>query len=76
MNNWIRMGSQPSLEAIYEEVVKVNKRLSVIEGILEEVIIKGLPREELTEKEVKEIQASIEEMRKGDYVSLKALRRV
>jgi len=70
------MGSQPSLEAIYEEVVKVNKRLSVIEGILEEVIIKGLPREELTEKEVKEIQASIEEMRKGDYVSLKALRRV
>lgn len=76
MNNWIRMGSQPSLEAIYEEVVKVNKRLSVIEGILEEVIIKGLPREELTEEEVKEIQASIEEMRKGDYVSLEALRRV
>jgi len=70
------MGSQPSLEAIYEEVVKVNKRLSVIEGILEEVIIKGLPREELTEEEVKEIQASIEEMRKGDYVSLEALRRV
>jgi hypothetical protein len=71
----MRMSSQPSLEAIYEEVVKVNKRLSVIEGILEEVIIKGLPKEELTEEEVKEIRASVEEMRKGEYVSLEDLRR-
>jgi len=69
------MGSQPSLEAIYEEVAKANKRLSAIERILEEVIIKGLPKEELTEEEVKEIQASIEEMKKGDYVPLEALRR-
>ncbi|MBN2334712.1 hypothetical protein JXL21_04075 [Candidatus Bathyarchaeota archaeon] len=69
------MDSQPTLQDIYEEVVKTNKRLSLIESILEEVIVKGLPKEELTEKELDEIKASIEEMKKGDYVSLEALRR-
>jgi hypothetical protein len=38
------MGSQVTLEMIYAEVKQVNKRLSLIEDAIEEVIVKGLLR--------------------------------
>jgi len=68
------MGSEPSLEAIYEEVRKVNERLSLIESVIEEVIIRGLPKIRLSEEEIEEIRSSIREMRKGDHVALEALK--
>ena len=68
------MGSEPSLEAIYEEVRKVNERLSLIESVIEEVIIRGLPKVRLSEEEIEEIRSSIREMRKGDHVTLEALK--
>jgi len=68
------MDSQPTLEAIYEEVRKVNERLSLIEEVIEEVIIRGLPEAKLSEEEVGEIKASIKEMREEDYVTLEALK--
>jgi len=68
------MDSQPTLEAIYEEVRKVNERLSLIEEVIEEVIIRGLPEAKLSEEEIGEIKASIKEMREGDYVTLEALK--
>lgn len=68
------MGSEPSLEAIYEEVRKVNERLSLIESVIEEVIIRGLPKIRLSEEEIEEIRSSIREMKKGDYVTLEALK--
>ena len=68
------MGSQPTLETIYEEVRKVNERLSLIENILEEVIIRGLPKVKLSEEEIAEIQSSIKEMKEGNYVTLEALK--
>ena len=37
------MGTRVTLEMIYEEVKKVNERLTLIEDTVEEVIIKGLP---------------------------------
>jgi hypothetical protein len=37
------VGAKVTLEMIYEEVKKVNKRLSLIEGTVEEVILKALP---------------------------------
>ena len=67
--------SQTTLEMIYEEVRKVNERLTIIEEVIEEVLIKGLPEAELSEEEIAEIKASIEEMRKGEYVTLEALER-
>ena len=68
------MDSEPSLEAIYEEVRKVNERLSLIESVIEEVIIRGLPKVRLSEEEVEEIRSSIREMRKGGHVTLEALK--
>ena len=69
-----QVGSEPSLEAIYEEVRKVNERLSLIESVIEEVIIRGLPKVRLSEEEIEEIRSSIREMRKGDRVTLEALK--
>jgi len=60
---------------IYEEVRKVNERLTLIEEVIEEVLIKGLPEVELSEEEMREIEASIKEMREGKSVTLEALRR-
>jgi len=68
------MDSQPTLEAIYYEVRRVNERLSLIESIIEEVIIRGLPKVKLSEEEIREIQSSIKEMKEGEYVTLEALK--
>ena len=69
------MDSQATLDMIYEEVRKVNERLSLIEEVIEEVLIKDLLEVELSEEKTKEIEASIKEMREGDYVTLEALKR-
>jgi len=68
------MGIQATLDRIYEEVRKVNERLSLIEEVIEEVLIRGLPEVELSEEEVREIKTSIKEMKRGDYVTLEALK--
>ena len=72
----INVGGQATLDMIYEEVRKVNERLTIIEAVIEEVLIKGLPEVELSEEEVREIEASIKEMREGKSVTLEALKRV
>lgn len=69
-----QMSGELSLESIYEEVRKVNERLSLIGSVIEEVIIRGLPKVRLSEEEVEEIRSSIKEMRKGDRVTLEALK--
>lgn len=68
------MDAQPTLEALYDEVRKVNERLSRIESIIEEVIVRGLPEVKLSEEEMAEIQSSIKSMKEGDYVTLEALK--
>lgn len=68
-----KLVDQPTLEAIYDEVRKVNERLSVIEKVIEEIIIIGLPNVKLNEEEMREIRSSIEEMKRGDCVTLEAL---
>jgi hypothetical protein len=68
------LNDQSTLEAIYDEVRRVNERLSVIESLIEEIIIKGLPSVRLSEEELKEIRSSVEEMRRGDCVTLEALK--
>ena len=69
------VGSQATLDMIYEEVRKVNERLTMIEEVIEEVLIKELPEVELSEEEIREIEASIKEMREGEHVTLEALKR-
>jgi hypothetical protein len=62
-----------TLEMIYDEVKRVNERLRLIEDIIEEVITKGLPEAELDKEKIKEIERSIQEMKKGSYVTLEEL---
>lgn len=67
------MNTQVTLEMIYAEVKKVNKRLSLIEDAVEDVIIKGLPQITVSKEEKQEIKRSVEEMKKGNYVTLEEL---
>lgn len=69
------MDSQATLDMIYDEVRKVNERLSLIEEVIEKVLMSGLPEAELSVKETKEIEESVKDMREGDYVTLEALKR-
>jgi len=69
------MDSQATLDMIYDEVRKVNERLSLIEEVIEKVLMSGLPEAELSGEEVKEIEESVKDMREGDYVTLEALKR-
>ncbi|MGA2387020.1 MAG: hypothetical protein ABSG33_10865 [Candidatus Bathyarchaeia archaeon] len=68
------MGTQVTLEMIYDEVKQVNERLSLIEDALEEVFVKGLPKVTVSEEEKDEIKRSIEEMNKGNCVTLEELK--
>jgi actin-like ATPase involved in cell morphogenesis len=68
------VGTQVTLEMIYDEVKQVNKRLSLIEDAIEEVIVKGLPKVTISKKEKEEIKRSVEEMKKGNCVTLEELK--
>jgi tetrahydromethanopterin S-methyltransferase subunit G len=68
------VGSQVTLEMIYNEVKQVNKKLSRIEDAIEEVILKGLPKVTISKEEKAEIKHSIEEMEKGNCVTLEDLK--
>jgi predicted transcriptional regulator len=68
------MGTRVTLETIYEEVKKVNERLAHIEEAVEEVIIKSLPEVTLSKKKIKEIEQSIQEMKRGNCVTLEELK--
>ena len=68
------MGSEVTLEMIYEEVKQVNKRLSLLENAVEEVILKGLPRVSATKSEKQEIKRLVKEMKKGNCVTLEELK--
>ena len=66
--------TQVTLEMIYDEVKQVNKRLSLIEDAIEEVIVKGLPEVTISKEEKAEIKRSIEEMKKGNCVTREELK--
>ena len=67
------MKTQVTLEMIYDEIKRVNERLRLIEDIIEEVVIKSIPEVELEKEEIKEIERSIKEMKKGNYATLEEL---
>jgi len=68
------VGTPVTLEMIYNEVKRVNKRLSLIEDAIEEVIVKGLPEVTISKEEKEEIRRSIQEMKKGNCVTLEELK--
>lgn len=68
------MKTQVTLEMIYNEIKRVNERLRLIEDIIEEVVTKSIPEVELEKEEIKEIERSIKEMKKGNYTTLEELK--
>ncbi len=62
-----------SLEAIHKELKSMNKRLATIEDLIEEVIVKDLPKVKLSKKEQRAIQKTIDEMKRGKRVKLEEL---
>jgi hypothetical protein len=62
--------SKVTLETIYEEVKSISDRLRLFEDLIEEIIIRDLPRVKLSRKEVKAIRTAIQEMKQGNYVAL------
>ncbi len=62
-----------TLDVIYEELRRLNKRMDILEELMEEIILRELPRVKLSEKELDEIKKSVEEIRRGEYVALEEL---
>ena len=69
------MGSQITLEMIYEEVKRVSERLKAIEEIVEEVIIKNLPETQVSKEELRDIQRGLQEIKEGKCLTLEELKR-
>ena len=59
-----------SLEAIHNELKSLNERLDFIESLVEEVILRQLPKVKVSAREMAEIKKSIAEMRAGERVTL------
>jgi len=72
--NSVRAHTRVTLEMIYDEVKRVNERLRLIKDIIEEVITKELPEVALYKEKIKDIERSIQEMKKGIYVTLEELK--
>jgi len=65
--------SKVTLSMVYKEIKKLNKRIEFIEELVEEIIVNELPKIKLSKEEIEEIKNSLEEMKKGNYVTLKEL---
>jgi len=63
------------LEAIHNELKSLNERLDFIEDLVEEVILRQLPKTKASAREIAEIKKSIAEMRAGESVTLEELAR-
>ena len=61
------------LDDIYHELRSMNERLDFIEDLVEEVIVRQLPRVKTSKKELEEIKKSVAEMRAGKTVSMEDL---
>jgi carbonic anhydrase len=71
-----RCGMQvSSLEAIHNELRTLNERLDFIEDLVEEVILRQLPRAKASAsaREIAVIRKSIAEMKAGERVTLEEL---
>ncbi|MEM2154672.1 MAG: hypothetical protein QXY76_07140 [Nitrososphaeria archaeon] len=65
--------SEVTLSMVYEEVKKLSKKIEFIEELVEELIVRELPKTKLSEKEVEEIKNALEQIKKGEYVTLEEL---
>jgi len=59
-----------TLEMVYKEIADLRR---LLEEFMEKLMVSSLPEEELSEEELKEIDKAIEEIKKGEYVTLREL---
>jgi hypothetical protein len=64
-----------SLEAIHNELRSLNERLGFIEDLVEEVIVRELPKGKISAREIAEIKKSLAEMKAGKRVTLEEIAR-
>ncbi len=62
-----------SLEAIHNELRSLNERLDFIEDLVEEVILRQLPKAKVSAREIAEIKRSIAEVRAGERATFEEL---
>jgi len=70
----VELGEDVTLSMVYSEVKKLGKKIEFLEELIEEIIVRDLPKVKLSKQEIEEIKKSIEEMRKGEYVTLEELK--
>lgn len=63
------------MEAIQSELRSLNERLDFIEDLIEQVILRQLPKAKASLKEIAETKKSIAEMRAGARMTLEELAR-
>ncbi len=68
------MTEESTLQLIYEEVLKMSRRLESLEGVMEEIIVKDLPEAEMSAEERESHERHLAEMRSGDWVSAEELK--
>jgi len=67
-------GRTITLEMIYEEVRKVREEIGRLEDLIEALLIEGLPEAELSPGELEEVRRALEEMKRGEYMTLEELK--
>jgi Mg2+ and Co2+ transporter CorA len=64
----------PTLETIQRELRSINDRLDLMEDLVEQIILRELPRARLSKTALDEIKKSLSEMRSGKRITLEELR--
>ena len=62
-----------SLEAIHNELKSLNERLDFIEDLVEQVILRQLPKAKISRRELGEIRKSVAQIRAGEHATLEEL---
>jgi len=59
LENGMAVQGQVTLEMIYGELLRVSEKLSAIEDVIEEIVVKDLPEASVNKEKIKKIKQSI-----------------
>ena len=62
-----------TLEDIHNELRSLNERLAFVEDLVEEVIVRQLPKAKISRRELAEIKKLVAEVRRGNRATLEEL---
>ena len=62
-----------ALDDIHNELRSLNERLAFVEDLVDQVIVRQLPKAKISRRELAEIKKSIAEIRRGDLATLEEL---